>query len=85
MLRRVAALSGIIAFAWLTMLLLFLAIEKLVAPLPALPPELGGALATGAVKALASFSMAAAWLYAWRRLVMAYRRRALRASRASPR
>ncbi|MEM4700498.1 MAG: hypothetical protein QXT74_06125 [Candidatus Nezhaarchaeales archaeon] len=84
MLRRVAPLAGIMAFAWLTMLLLFIAIERLIVPLPPLPPHLGGASASGALKALASFSLAAAWLYAWRRLVLAYRRRALRRSRATP-
>ncbi|MCX8205383.1 MAG: hypothetical protein N3H31_07030 [Candidatus Nezhaarchaeota archaeon] len=82
---RTAALAGIIVFAWLTMLLLFVAIERLIVPLPPLPAHLGGGLATSVLKPLTSLALAIAWLYAWRRLVKLYRKRALRSSRSPPR
>jgi len=59
------------------MLLLFIAIEKLIVPIPPLARP-GGALLAGVLKAVASFTLAGLWLYVWHSLVVAYRRRALK-------
>lgn len=78
--RRALPVAGMMVLVWGLMLLLFIAIEKLVVPIPTLPESLGGPLATGVVKALLSFSLALLWLYVWHSLVKLYRRRALKPS-----
>ena len=75
---RIVPLALIMVMIWVAMLLLFIVIQRLIAPIPALPPYLGGAFATGLIKAVLSFSLALAWLYLWHTLVQVYRRRSLR-------
>jgi len=82
-LRRLLPLAGIMVLVWGLMLLLFIAIEKLIVPIPTLPEGLGGPLATGVVKALLALALALLWLYAWHGLTKLYRRRALRSTSPS--
>ena len=72
-------MAGIMLAVWALMLLLFIVIEKLIVPIPP-PMKPGGALLAGLLKAVAAFTLAGLWLYAWHGLVKAYRRRALRRS-----
>lgn len=76
--RRVIELACVMTLTWASLLLLLVAFEKLIAPIPALPGHLGGPLATGILKPLLALALASLWLYAWRSLIKLYRRRALR-------
>ena len=75
---RLVRLAGVMTLTWASLLLLLVAFERLIAPMPTLPDHLGGPLATGVLKPLLALALASLWLYAWRSLIKLYRRRALR-------